>query len=120
LASLSSMLRICPFFFCLAMLQPPPRSTLFPYTTLFRSHFDEVGDRRAAAARGRRLVLTDSHESCPSLTKDRLERSTEDVDRSVLEGDDGTLGRSEERRVGKECRCQGAGQGGRCYGGARG
>src|SRR5699024_3597263 len=55
-------------------------------------HFDEVGDRRAAAARGRRLVLTDSHESCPSLTKDRLERSTEDVDRSVLEGDDGTLG----------------------------
>src|SRR5436853_1756489 len=26
----------CSFFFL--MLRPPPRSTLFPYTTLFRSH----------------------------------------------------------------------------------
>src|SRR5436190_14456657 len=36
------------------MRQPPPRSTLFPYTTLFRSHrhprpaHREVGGRRAA------------------------------------------------------------------------
>src|SRR5687767_15369623 len=27
----------CPFFFFL-MIRRPPRSTLFPYTTLFRSH----------------------------------------------------------------------------------
>src|SRR5438270_10017061 len=27
----------CSFFFFL-MIRPPPRSTLFPYTTLFRSH----------------------------------------------------------------------------------
>src|SRR5207249_11589746 len=26
-----------PFFFFFLMLRPPPRSTLFPYTTLFRS-----------------------------------------------------------------------------------
>src|SRR5438876_11142241 len=26
------------------MLRRPPRSTLFPYTTLFRSFLDEVGD----------------------------------------------------------------------------
>src|SRR5437588_3927300 len=26
------------------MLRPPPRSTLFPYTTLFRSHLDHLGD----------------------------------------------------------------------------
>src|SRR5947207_11491380 len=26
------------------MIRPPPRSTLFPYTTLFRSHFLEVPD----------------------------------------------------------------------------
>src|SRR5437868_10081341 len=32
------------------MLRPPPRSTLFPYTTLFRSLY------RAAAARGHRPV----------------------------------------------------------------
>src|SRR5438128_3663184 len=33
---------MCPFLrsrlpFCFLMLRPPPRSTLFPYTTLFRS-----------------------------------------------------------------------------------
>src|SRR5438132_8147219 len=29
---------VVSFFFL--MIRPPPRSTLFPYTTLFRSHFD--------------------------------------------------------------------------------
>src|SRR3989440_12941519 len=28
------------FFFFFLMIRRPPRSTLFPYTTLFRSHFD--------------------------------------------------------------------------------
>src|SRR5947199_1312963 len=28
------------------MIRPPPRSTLFPYTTLFRSHAERVGSRR--------------------------------------------------------------------------
>src|SRR5438034_7434886 len=27
------------------MIRPPPRSTLFPYTTLFRSHFEAQGRR---------------------------------------------------------------------------
>src|SRR5437764_2907084 len=31
-----TILTLCPFFFFL-MLRRPPRSTLFPYTTLFRS-----------------------------------------------------------------------------------
>src|SRR3712207_9507691 len=35
----------CVFFFFL-MIRRPPRSTLFPYTTLFRSP-DEADDRRA-------------------------------------------------------------------------
>src|SRR5438445_3214453 len=35
------------------MLRRPPRSTLFPYTTLFRSRC-AVGARAAAARRGRR------------------------------------------------------------------
>src|SRR5262245_65046943 len=34
--SLSHSLRLCFFFFFL-MIRRPPRSTLFPYTTLFRS-----------------------------------------------------------------------------------
>src|SRR5258708_16887984 len=29
------------FFFFFLMIRRPPRSTLFPYTTLFRSHFRE-------------------------------------------------------------------------------
>src|SRR5471030_3475616 len=31
------------YFFFLLMIRPPPRSTLFPYTTLFRSRFGVVG-----------------------------------------------------------------------------
>src|SRR5204862_6722435 len=32
-----SPLSSCLFFFFFLMIRPPPRSTLFPYTTLFRS-----------------------------------------------------------------------------------
>src|SRR5438094_2358181 len=41
-----SALSLCYLFFFL-MIRRPPRSTLFPYTTLFRS-IDAVRDRRAA------------------------------------------------------------------------
>src|SRR3712207_7563526 len=34
---------------CFLMIRRPPRSTLFPYTTLFRSQDGLVGGRRAAA-----------------------------------------------------------------------
>src|SRR2546430_4430897 len=39
------------FFFFFLMIRRPPRSTLFPYTTLFRSHshWAKRGDRAAAA-----------------------------------------------------------------------
>src|SRR2546430_5859312 len=36
------------FFFFFLMIRRPPRSTLFPYTTLFRSHRD--GDRAGVDA----------------------------------------------------------------------
>src|SRR5256886_10264276 len=39
------------FFFFFLMIRRPPRSTLFPYTTLFRSHTPEAV-RAALAARG--------------------------------------------------------------------
>src|SRR5260221_14260078 len=32
------------FFFFFLMIRRPPRSTLFPYTTLFRSHQSGAGD----------------------------------------------------------------------------
>src|SRR3712207_7719412 len=38
------MLIICFFFFL--MIRPPPRSTLFPYTTLSRSEGEQRGARR--------------------------------------------------------------------------
>src|SRR3712207_8678982 len=44
------------------MIRRPPRSTLFPYTTLFRSHLS--GNRRLAAATGAELGL---HESADVL-----------------------------------------------------
>src|SRR5689334_17127329 len=42
-----------PVFFL--MLRRPPRSTLFPYTTLFRSRVHPLGRHRDAAARPRRF-----------------------------------------------------------------
>src|SRR5205807_10339020 len=50
---LLSLLSLCLFFFFFLMIRPPPRSTLFPYTTLFRSYGHRRGD--AGARRGRRL-----------------------------------------------------------------
>src|SRR5216683_7864190 len=40
------------FFFFFLMIRRPPRSTLFPYTTLFRSRA-EGGRRRGSAGEGR-------------------------------------------------------------------
>src|SRR5258706_9943344 len=36
------------FFFFFLMIRRPPRSTLFPYTTLFRSHLEELPHLRRA------------------------------------------------------------------------
>src|SRR3712207_7690613 len=40
------------YYFFFLMIRRPPRSTLFPYTTLFRS--DSLADLRASRATGRR------------------------------------------------------------------
>src|SRR5436853_7622533 len=47
-------LRSCFFFFFFLMIRRPPRSTLFPYTTLFRSDV-QAGDPARVL---RRLALT--------------------------------------------------------------
>src|SRR2546430_17349236 len=45
---------MCKLFFFL-MIRRPPRSTLFPYTTLFRSHFS--GGSRAGGGGAMRALL---------------------------------------------------------------
>src|SRR5690242_21080420 len=53
------------------MIRRPPRSTLFPYTTLFRSLIDRPAEERAAAMRSRlpeaqmppRIVTADVEEA---------------------------------------------------------
>src|SRR2546422_8247450 len=56
------------YYFFFLMIRRPPRSTLFPYTTLFRSDARRAGRRRSdralplceeASARGRRPVRSD-------------------------------------------------------------
>src|SRR6202023_3951280 len=42
LLHLSLHVRLFYFFFFFLMIRRPPRSTLFPYTTLFRSHTSEL------------------------------------------------------------------------------
>src|SRR5215467_15595178 len=40
------------FYFFFLMIRRPPRSTLFPYTTLFRSPADPAGDARTGGESG--------------------------------------------------------------------
>src|SRR5437879_12714567 len=73
------------------MIRRPPRSTLFPYTTLFRSHEDRIrlaGDRQLLRRVGG--------------------RSSADHD-SNTSREGAALVRSEERRVGKESRSRWSG-----------
>src|SRR3712207_9498613 len=122
------------------MIRRPPRSTLFPYTTLFRSYYDEkVMDLSAdfLATSGVRqhskAILSDNSGSNPFENR---EFSKENVlkeltllnvtcQKGIAQRFDGSIGattvlmpfsgknqltpvqagvRSEERRVGKECR----------------
>src|SRR5439155_24954922 len=48
-------------FLSFVLLRRPPRSTLFPYTTLFRSARGARADRKGAAARPRRFVHHRQH-----------------------------------------------------------
>src|SRR2546425_12425932 len=43
----------CILFFFFLMIRRPPRSTLFPYTTLFRSRSERVSRGRSRTRRGR-------------------------------------------------------------------
>src|SRR6267142_4150423 len=53
---------VCLFFFL--MIRRPPRSTLFPYTTLFRSHLESLfSDDEPAHTQTRFAVRSEEHTS---------------------------------------------------------
>src|SRR3712207_9256298 len=102
------------------MIRRPPRSTLFPYTTLFRSvRTDQLGRgddrhddpvRRVGAVvvpdvdveRGDPAVVVEPDADLLPLLP--LVRAGDEVLAAVLGPLDIAAERSEERRVGKECR----------------
>src|SRR5947207_11619807 len=45
------------FLFFFLMIRRPPRSTLFPYTTLFRSCFEETLHRQVHIGRGEQAIF---------------------------------------------------------------
>src|SRR5207253_10987201 len=75
-------------FYCLffLMIRRPPRSTLFPYTTLFRSH------HRAAQFDSRRAAASDAF----SRLEQRLPRRRKTRGRGRSEGEERARVRSEE------------------------
>src|SRR5256885_14522844 len=89
-----------PRFFFL-MIRRPPRSTLFPYTTLFRSAerpIQQIGQNGA----GRMHQRVSFHLAIDRQMKTyTLVHSSGAILTDLLNR---TFGRSEERRVGKECR----------------
>src|SRR6266496_6015760 len=51
------------FFFFFLMIRRPPRSTLFPYTTLFRSSTCEAGTEPSCCGAGTRGRRSEEHTS---------------------------------------------------------
>src|SRR2546430_12130991 len=71
---------LCFFFFFFLMIRRPPRSTLFPYTTLFRS----LPAGADAAGSGRADVQTiglyqDADHACCGVAGDRSEEHTSEL-----------------------------------------
>src|SRR2546422_9159842 len=92
------------------MIRRPPRSTLFPYTTLFRSLRAEVPaklgavvDRLLRKAPPERFQTADDLARVAGEVRGRDFRAPPLVRAFVRNAQVSTM-RSEERRVGKECR----------------
>src|SRR5258708_24429209 len=65
-------------FFFFLMIRRPPRSTLFPYTTLFRSHHPRLEVRHPLAQRQRRHLLI-ARASDDRRRRDRSEEHTSEL-----------------------------------------
>src|SRR5471030_3348053 len=55
------------FFFFFLMIRRPPRSTLFPYTTLFRSGYECCVRNRGRCRRRKKYLVTRSEEHTSEL-----------------------------------------------------
>src|SRR6185312_15465077 len=77
--SLFSFLHFCLcysfFFFFFLMIRRPPRSTLFPYTTLFRSRGDEAGGDERLLRDVTRLDVGPHHDRSEEYTSELQSRS---------------------------------------------
>src|SRR6266480_6540535 len=69
------------FFFFFLMIRRPPRSTLFPYTTLFRSR--SCSARCGAAGRARRCSGPPASSSSRSRRRARSEEHTSELQSHV-------------------------------------
>src|SRR5215203_7329141 len=58
-----SLLLLCSFFFFFLMIRRPPRSTLFPYTTLFRTRPSACAPRRPGTPRPATTGRSEEHTS---------------------------------------------------------
>src|SRR5438876_8282922 len=67
----------CLVIFFFSMIRPPPRPTLFPYTTLFRSEPGESSYGDVEAARERHELRALPGEGCSGAADDRRIRSEE-------------------------------------------
>src|SRR2546427_10086289 len=98
-------------FFFFLMIRRPPRSTLFPYTTLFRSHEQIIDDEIVGRALEGDISPIGAHGWVAGVVigRDAIRGDTDqDVGavQQIPHKDVALLVvvRSEERRVGKECR----------------
>src|SRR5260221_14492254 len=101
------------------MIRRPPRSTLFPYTTLFRSHHHRIASVVAVHREGgdedRAVDAVLVHRRHHLVTGDEMVAAMDKVgiDGAIFisafsmyryDASYAVVVRSEERRVGKECR----------------
>src|SRR5438309_9868317 len=93
------------------MTPPPPHSTLFPYTTLFRSHFRHPAGRVGETC----PIAPDSHRDTRRRRKAKKAAAARAADLQEARREAGSFGRKgvcgwpsqtdrKSRRVGKECR----------------
>src|SRR5256885_14355735 len=93
-------------FFFFLMIRRPPRSTLFPYTTLFRSvthQYKDMGNRSKLGSWSQQQPRSDHHalEGVRTHGRETALHSRPPARWCAAER---AVQRSEERRVGKECR----------------
>src|SRR3989449_8900493 len=93
------------------MIRRPPRSTLFPYTTLFRSCEGLSRPRALHPRRSRGVTKAERYAAAgvkldvADEAKRRIAELARGTRTPLARGQVGGFGgRSEERRVGKECR----------------